>query len=187
MKRGMEMPENKTATQQELTIDTFVKLFFTNFQVETKDQLKNMVFAVIGFCRCFQNTDEQIKELKMIYNNPLRYIIEKEPSYFSEEQVKRLIKIKQKLGRIEWVYFRDTHRFTKLKKEYYSDENTPKRQKYFSLAESVDVRDYSKLRISEIFVDVAILNSVPLNPMMLPDLAGMTNPIKPVGVEDFEK
>lgn len=173
------MPETQTAS--EMTIDAYVKLFFTNFQLMTGDQLKNMVFACKNFCSCFDKTESDIQDLVLISKDPIQYIYEKDINYFETQQWKRLLRVKQKLGRFELVYYRDQKRGHKLKKMYFLDEDKPKIRRYYSLGEVVDIRDFVKDEITRIFTKVALENSVPIDPFNLPTLG--IAPINPVGVE----
>lgn len=159
--------EDEKAKPNEMTIDAFVKLFFTNFQFESKDQLKNMVIAARNFCRCFNDTESEIQKLQDLQFKPIEYIIKNDPELFKEKQGKRLLRVKLRLGKIEHVYYRDGKRNRKLKHMYFLDEDKPKIRKYYSLGEIIDIRDFIKDEVSRIFTDVAIKNSVDIDPFLM--------------------
>ena len=103
--------------------------------------LSKMLFTVKAFCHCLdeESTKEHNKELTKIYDNPIRYVLEKHPDCFSDKRKAR-INIGKTLGQLEWIFFRDSHKFTPLKKEYFIDSSKPKTTK------SVTFDDISAIR-----------------------------------------
>lgn len=176
------MPEEAT---DDPTVDAFVKLFFTNFQMESKDQLKKMLYATDCFCNCFKNTVKERKDLHDMNLDPVTYIWKKDKKYFNPKQFLRLMRGKQKIGRLEWIFWKDTKKNAKLRKEYHKDENTPRRRTFFTLGEIIDIRDFIFKETAQIFAEVARKNSVRINPLYLPDLANLE--VRQVGVEDYEQ
>lgn len=172
------------STQQDQMIDFYAKLFYMNFQGENKDQLSNMIHAVRNFCSCFKDTAYEIKQLQDLYANPILFVLTNFKEHFSDKQASR-ISIKKTVSQLEWIYFRDTKRNCSLRREYHVDDNKPTRVKHLNLADIIALRGFIKMAVGDIFTDVAIRNSVKLDPMLLPNL--MNEPIKQVGVEDFER
>lgn len=170
-------------SQHEQMIDFYAKLFYTNFQVETKDQLSNMLYACRNFCNCFKDTEKEIAKLQSIYAHPIKFVLENFKEHFSDKQASRML-MKKTVSQLEWIYFRDTRRFTSLRKEYFMDDNKPQRSRHLTLADIIALRGFIKMAVGDVFTEVAIKNSVSLNPMLLPTL--MNAPIQQVGVEDFE-
>ena len=151
------------------TLLFYAKLFFTNFQTESREQLSNMVSSGIAFGQYFDNCDAEIKVLNEIYVNPMQVVIKKFKNGFSSKRRRRLMQGKSLAG-IEWIFYRDTRYNTPLKKQYYVDEAKPKAFKYMTLSDIVDVRGYLKIIIASQFTAMAKRNDVPLSPFILPDV-----------------
>lgn len=135
--------------------------------------LSKQLFTVISFCNCFSNpqTKEHIDELKELYRDPIEYVVSRYKTNFNDKK-KYQINIKKTLGQLEWIFFRDSHRFTALKKEYSIDSQKPKQTKKILFEDITAIRGYVEMEISKIFTLVIKENNVDLNPLELPTLAG---------------
>ena len=103
------------------TLQFYAKLFFTNFQTESREQLSNMVSSSIAFGEHFDNCDDEIKTLTKLFVDPIGVVLKEYPNGFTPKRKTRLIQGKTLAG-IEWIFYRDTRYNTPLKKEYYVDE-----------------------------------------------------------------
>ena len=151
------------------TLQFYAKLFFTNFQTESRDQLSNMVSSAISFGEYFDNCEKEIKLLKDVYTDPIKVVMKEYGKSFSPKRKKRLMGGKGLAG-LEWIFYRDTRLRTALKKEYYVDEAKPKAYKYMTLSDVIDIRGYLKTIIGVQFTRMAKRNDVPLDPLLLPEV-----------------
>lgn len=166
------------------TLQFYAKLFFTNFQMESREQLSNMVSSAISFGEYFydekedvNNCEKEVKLLNEIYCDPVKIVLKEFKGAFTPKRKKRLMQGKTLAG-IEWIFYRDTRYNTPLKREYYVDEAKPK-SKYVTLQDIVDVRGYLKIIIGKQFTAMAKRNDVAFAPYMLPDI--VNQPLAQVG------
>lgn len=134
--------------------------------------LSKQLFTVISFCNCFgENSKRYIDELKELYRDPISFVLKKYKTNFSEKK-KVEITIKKTLGQLEWIFYRDSHRFTALKREYSIDARKPKITKRILFEDITAIRGYVEMEISEIFTKIIKENNVDLDPLNLPRIEG---------------
>jgi len=136
--------------------------------------LSKQLFTVISFCNCFNDNGETVKhidELKELYRDPITYVLKKYKTNFSDKK-KYQISIRKTLGQLEWIFYRDSHRFTALKKEYSIDSAKPKIHKRILFEDITAIRGYVEMEISEIFTKIIKENNVDLDPLNLPKIEG---------------
>lgn len=139
--------------------------------------LSKQLFTIMSLCQCFPDneaTQKHLIELDNIYRDPITFVLKNYKTNFSEKK-KYTISIRKTLGQLEWIFFRDSHRFTALKKEYSIDSAKPKITKSITFEDVSAIRGYVDRAISEIFIKMIIENNVNLNPLNLPTIDGGTN------------
>jgi len=132
--------------------------------------LSKQLFTVIGFCRCFE-ANEEIETLKLLYKDPISFVLKNYDTNFSEKK-KIEISIKKTLGQLEWIFYRDSHRFTSLKREYSIDARKPKVTKRILFEDITAIRGYVEMEINKTFIKVVKKNNVNLEPFNLPVIEG---------------
>jgi len=136
--------------------------------------LSKQIFTLISFCNCFSDnkiTMSKIHHLKELYRDPITFVLKNYKTNFSEKK-KFQISIRKTLGQLEWIFFRDSHRFTALKKEYSIDSAKPKINKRITFEDITAIRGYVEMEISEVFTSIIKENNVDLNPLDLPRIDG---------------
>jgi hypothetical protein len=161
---GSKVDEN----QFNQTLQFYAKLFFSNFQADSRDQLSNMVSSAISFGEYFDNCESEISLLNRVYSDPMKVVVLKFGNNFSPKRKRRLMQGKSLSG-LEWIFYRDTRFKSPLKKQYYVDEAKPM-SKYMTLGDIIDIRGYLKIIIGSCFTSMVKKNDVPLDPLLLPDI-----------------
>jgi hypothetical protein len=165
--------------KHDMAIEFYAKLFYTNFQLEGRDQLSNMVHAARNFCTCFENAAHDAEELATLYASPIPYILKKFGLLYSQKNKARMSRVDYTLSQLEWVYWRDSYFYSSLKKEYFADSSKPQMMQRITLADVVALRGFVKMAVSDIFTRVVVANSVELDPLLLPQYGA---PVQQVGV-----
>lgn len=174
---------DETSAQAQ-TIDLLQKIFFINFQENKQNQLTNMICALNCFCEFFNNTDEELAQIKFMHEKPILYVLTKHKNLFTEKQRQRL-NINKTIDELEHIYSQDIRFKTLLKKEYYADDNKPMRKRFMLLSDILIIRGNIKMDLFNLFSRVAIKNNVPLKAESLPQIYG--GQIQQVGVESYEQ
>ena len=136
--------------------------------------ISDQLFTIISMCQCFpknKNTQKYLIELDDLYRDPIPYVLKKYRTNFSDKK-KFKICLRKTIGQLEWIFFRDSHRFTALKKEYSIDSAKPKIMKSINFEEIIIIRGYVKRAVAELFIKIIIENNVDLNPLNLPSIDG---------------
>lgn len=169
----------KKVTISDTTIQSIIKIFFFNFQNRSPQQHTNMAMTLKSFCESFNDTENYVKEIMEVYTDPVKYVIEKHPDFYSLKVQKRM-KIKKSLANLDWMFFRDTCLASKLSKEYSQDvrKSFGSRQR-ITLSEVIDILGLLKADLYSILVDVASQTNTTLEM----DLSRLTpNVVEQVGV-----
>ena len=136
--------------------------------------LSKQIFTVISFCNCFSSnktTFAKINILKELYRDPINFVLKKYKTNFSDKK-KYQMNIRKTLGQLEWIFYRDSHRFTALKKEYNIDSAKPRVAKRITFEDITAIRGYVEMEISETFTKIIKENNVDLDPLTLPVMTG---------------
>ena len=141
--------------KSENTKEFFAKLYYNRSAVVSPNQVSAMLRAVICFCKCFKNTDDEVKTLESIFFDPINHVVKNYGDYLSERTKKRL-NFKKSLSKLEWIYFRDGQNRTQLNKQYYFDVQHPKFNKILYFEDIVELREWLIIAIDNIFVKVAM-------------------------------
>jgi hypothetical protein len=169
------MENNFNVTDE--TIQFYTKVFFLNFQTESRDQLTNMVSSAIAFSDCYEDLNKEKKQLKLIMDEPIENIKKMYYKKFPRNTLDRWDN-NFTLADLEWISFRDTRFQTRLKTEYYSDGTRPTRQ-FLTLKDVVTLRGYLKVQIASIFSAMVKKKHVNLRPSLLDSFDN--KPISAVG------
>ena len=145
----------------ENTKEFFAKQYFNRSEVIKPNQVSGMVRSVINFCRCFDNTEKEIAELKLILFRPIQYIINNYADNLNEKTKKR-INFNKSLAKLEWLYFRDGQGRVRLNLEYHGDIDRPKLDKKIRFDDIVELREWLIMSVDQIFVEVAMKNKFSL-------------------------
>lgn len=134
--------------------------------------LSKMLFTVKAFCNCFNYFDKQkhIKKLEEIYNKPIEFVLKNCKTGFSERK-KYTINVKKTLTQLEWIFYRDSHRYTPLKQQYSVDALKPKMSKAITFEDIIAIKGLIEMEISRIFTDIVKVNNVELESLTLPDMS----------------
>jgi hypothetical protein len=140
--------------------------------------LSKMIFSTLAFANCFVPKAEEpndimldlIKRLNEMYKDPIVYVLKNCDTNFSEKK-KVKISIHKTLGQLEWIFFRDSHRFTSLKKKYDIDTGKPKETKGITFEDLSAIRGFIEKEISRIFTEIVKENNVNLEPLQLPSFS----------------
>ena len=144
------------------TKEFFAKQYYNRSEVIKPNQVSAMLRSVINFCGCYDNTQQEIKELKEILHRPIQFALEHYSDYLSEKTKKR-INFNKSLAKLEWLYFRDGQARTKLNFKYHGDIDRPKLDKNIRFDDIVELREWLIMSIDEIFVRVANKNKFSLD------------------------
>ena len=146
----------------ENTKEFFAKLYYNRSAVVSPNQVSSMLRAVISFCKCFDDTDKEVKTLQSLFFDPISFVVENYGDYMNERTKKRL-KFKKSLSKIEWLYFRDGQVRTGLNKQYYFDIQRPMQDKILYFEDIVELREWLIIGIDDIFVKIAKNKGFSLN------------------------
>ena len=152
----------KTAQTYQQTYN-FIKLNQKNYE----NPLSKMLFEVKAFADCFTNTKKGKTKLDEIYKDPIKFICETYSELYSPKKKAR-ISIHKSLPEIEWMYYRDAHRFTKLNKKYYMDQGKVRTNKYVTFADLSGLKGHIEKEIAIIFNKVVKDNNIALDPLVFP-------------------
>lgn len=173
----------KNSIADEDTIKFYAKEFHLIFRQHSRNQITNMVIYAINFCECFDDTEKEVEELKVILYDPIGYILKDKKqnfAYWISEKRRRRLDLRKSLGQLEWIDFRDSLFRTSLKKRYYVDDHRPKRTRFLCNADIKDFNLFLKVAVTNIFGAVRKKNNV----MLAFDFSDVPiNPIKQVGSE----
>ena len=136
--------------------------------------ISDQLFTIISMCQCFpknKETQKHLKELDDLYRDPIPFVLKKYNTNFSEKK-KFQISLRKTVGQLEWIFFRDSHRFTALKKEYSVDSSKPKIMKCITFEDISVIRGYIKRAVAELFIKIIIENNIDLDPLTLPAIDG---------------
>ena len=123
--------------------------------------LAKMLFEVKSFAECFDDTEDKIKLLEAIYIDPILFLVKKYPKLFNHRQIKR-INLNKSLPLLEWIFYRDSHRFTQLKQKYYIDEEKPSGARYITFGDIATIKGHIEKEISQIFNEIVSNNNFAL-------------------------
>ena len=129
--------------------------------------LGKMLFEVRSFADCFEGTEKELEILEQIYKDPIKYLSTKYPKLFHKKQLKRF-NMGTQLPLIEWIFFRDSHYKTPLKKEYRIDESySGGGSRYITFGDIISIRGDIEKEISKTFNKIVKANNFALdNPFM---------------------
>ena len=172
-----ENVENQSRLEKTIQVLGQKYSFFDMNERMFTSPLSDQLFTIISLVKCFPETDEtknHLLKLDQLYKDPITFVLKKYETNFSEKK-KYQISIRKTLGQLEWIFFRDSHRFTALKKEYSIDSSKPKITKSITFEDVSAIRGYVKRAIAEVFIKIIIENNVDLNPLNLPQIDGANN------------
>lgn len=146
----------------EHTKEFFSKLYYNRSAIPSIDQVQGMTRAVLGFCKCFKNTEKEQAVLNRLINEPIAVILEKYKTNFVDKDFIRL-KFKKTLPELDWVFYRDSRFPTKLNKQYFFDADRPSFNKKMFFHDLANILGLVKVYVDEIYSEVASKNKFDFN------------------------
>ncbi len=140
----------------------FAKIYFARSGVPAYDQTLGITLAVLGFVRCFKETDEEQQIINDLINDPISVILKKYRTNFSDKDFRRL-QFKKTLSELDWLFYRDSRYPTKLNKQYFFDADRPSFSKKFFFYDLANILGMVKFYLNEIYSGVASKNKFDFN------------------------
>jgi len=129
--------------------------------------LSKMLFTTRSLAKLFDDTAGEIKKLEQLYKDPITFVLKNYDTGFSEKK-KVKISIGKTLGQIEWIFYRDSHKFTSLKKVYTIDALKPQMSKSITFEDITAVRGYVEMEINGRYIKIIKDHAVNVAPLNLP-------------------
>lgn len=154
-------------------LEKTIQMLATKFNYfDTNDRqflspISKLLFTTMAFCKCFDNTDSEYKELETIYKDPIAYTLKQHPTAFSGKS-KYKMTVQKTLGQIEWIFYRDSHRYTKLKQQYFSDSNKPRESKSITFDDISAIRGYVEMDVQRLMIKIIKKNNVDVSQIVFP-------------------
>lgn len=161
----------------------FSKLYYNRSAISSPDQVQGMARAVIGFCKCFKNTEPQQQILTRLIREPIKLVLEFHKENFSEKDARRLM-IQKTLPELDWVFYRDSKFPTKLNKQYFFDAERPDFNKKLFYYDLANILGLSKLTIDDVFCEVVSKNNFDLN-FDVSAFSGKVNQVEAAGINEI--
>lgn len=148
----------------ESTLKSIMSEFMFSYNNRSQSQFTNLVSSLEAFMNCFSGYSNLKEEVKTIVTFPIKYFVERNPDFFSKEQL-RFLDDEFSLPELEFLYFRDTSFASNLRKRYPSSGRTKKRySKQFNLPQMLNVLQFIKRSIKNYFIKIAVENNIDVPP-----------------------